>query len=107
MNITASFEGFYAAMHDAQDEDRLLSIKEAQLVRDLDKVRTLRVGAKEKALKAKQDLLRARARQVREEVTLREVDIARMRGMTLALGEPLTIEIKSMLYPAPQKSPIG
>jgi hypothetical protein len=99
MNLKPTIQGYLAAMQEARDEDRALTQQEARLLRDLEKIRSLKVGVRERILKAHEALSIAQSQQVRYEVTARDREVAHMKGLpVLKVGEELTFEFKSLLY---------
>lgn len=99
MNLKPTIQGYLAAMSEARDDERALSQQEARLMKELENIRTLRVGARERFLKIHEEFSTAQAQQVRYEVTARDREVAHMKGLpVLKVGEELTIEFKSLLY---------
>lgn len=97
MTIKGTLEGYLAAEADANDELRHLDITIARVKRDLDALVTQRVGARLKADTCRELARVEKAKQVHDEITSREVEIARWRGITLVVGDELTSTVKVML----------
>ena len=99
MNIKATIEGYMAAMQQARDDERALSQQEDRLIKELERIRSLKVGIREQILSTHEALERARSQEVRYEVTVRDREVAHMKGLpVLKVGEELTFEFKSLLY---------
>ncbi|HPT72119.1 MAG TPA: hypothetical protein PLE74_07535 [Candidatus Cloacimonadota bacterium] len=97
--MSSKIEGLIAAALDAHDAVRHVSITCAKAQRDLVKEQDKLVAAKEAARQADESLRLARQSDVSEEVTHRHVEIARMRGIHLQVGEPLTPVVKTLIFP--------
>ena len=97
ITIKGTIEGYMSAATDAADELRQLDITIARIKRDLDKLMTQRMGARLRHDTYSELARVEKARQVCEEVTQREVDIATMRGVTLTVGQELTPSVKAIL----------
>ena len=99
MSSKSTIEGLIAAALDAHDAVRHVSITCAKAQRDLSKEQDKLVAAKEAARKADELLRLARQSDTTEEVTERHVEIARMRGISLRVGEELTPVVKTLIFP--------
>lgn len=95
----STIEGLIAAALDAHDAVRHVSITCAKAQRDLVKEQDKLVEAKEAARLADELLRLARQADTTEEVTYRHVEIARMRGVNLKVGEVLTPVVKTLIFP--------
>lgn len=95
MNPTIA--GLIDAAHEAQAEVRS-AIRGVELAkREVTKKETALVGAKVRAREAEEILRLARSSEVVYYVTQREVDLAAMKGIYLAVGQELTPDIKEAL----------
>lgn len=95
MNIEALEKAISAARWDVEHA-------RSRVVRDrviLEKSIDIRVAAEITLDTLIEEFRLARARQVREEITHREVEIARLRGVTLRSGDPLTDSVRAVLNP--------
>ena len=99
--MNASITGYMDALHDAGQEVLLARLKIENIKRDLVKAETALMAAKERAREAQQVLCQVESTQVREEITSREVEIARMKGIVLNKGDKLTRAIKQLLRETP------
>ena len=97
--MSSKIEGLIAAALDAHDAVRHVSITCAKAQRDLVKEQDKLIEAREAARQADESLRLARQSDVSEEVTNRHVEIARMRGIHLREGEPLTPVVKTLIFP--------
>ena len=95
--IKGTIEGYLAASADATDELRQIDITIARVKRDLEKLVTERIGAKMRADTYRELARVEQSKQVRDEATQREVDIALMRGVTLTVGDELIPSVKAIL----------
>lgn len=85
------------AIEDISYQEKELLKDITRIKKELDKVESEYVGVKEKIANLKEQLRLAKSQVVKEFVTNREVDIARMKGFSLEDGEELTQEIKDKL----------
>lgn len=97
MNLKPTIDGFVAALQEAIDQDRLLTLQAARLLRDLEKLRTARVGVRETIREVQGELYRMQSQVVSYEATSSDCEIARMKGFELEPGTKLTFEFKSLL----------
>jgi hypothetical protein len=101
MSAKSTIEGLIDAACEA-NANVLHALRKVELARaDLVKAETSLVGAKCHAREAEEILRLARAREPREEVTSREVEIARMKGIVLSQGDTLTAALKAQLRDTP------
>jgi len=85
------------AIEEAEHHKKELSLNITFLKKEITKVEDEFIGIREKIRNLREDLRMAKLEVVREFVTLREVEIARMKGFVLENDEILTQEIKDKL----------
>ena len=80
-------------------EDKFLENqrKIVQVNKELSKLTDEKIGLSENIRSLKETLAKAKAQDTSEEITAREVEIARMKGFELVLGDKLTDEIRQLL----------
>jgi hypothetical protein len=94
-----TIRALHAVVTEGNDKELETGLKIMVLRRELDRLESDYIGAREQAAKAKEVLRVAIASCPIQETFSREIEIARMRGFELAAGEPLTEALKARLYP--------
>jgi hypothetical protein len=97
MNLKPTIDGFVAALQEAIDQDRLLTLQSARLLRELERLRTARVGVRETIREVQGELYRMQSQAVRYEATSADCEIARMKGYELEPGKEISFAFKSLL----------
>lgn len=99
--MNPTIQGYMDACHDAEDLIENIQISIANKRAELHQLETILVVAKATAARAKETLRVAASKEVIEEVTPRERDIAYMKGITMKVGDLLTKEEKLAMFAAP------
>ena len=97
MQLKATLEGLKAACVEAVEDEKLARVSADNARKAFEKAQDVLLGAKLRATEAKDLLRKIEERQVHEEITQREVDIALMKGLNFTAGEEYTAEKKSLL----------
>ncbi|MFA6270669.1 MAG: hypothetical protein WC657_05700 [Candidatus Paceibacterota bacterium] len=101
MQLKATIEGLKAACVEAVEEEKLARASADNARKAFDKAQDVLLGAKLRAAEAKDLLRQFENRQVHEEITQREVDIALMKGLEYQVGDEYTQEKKNLLRDTP------
>jgi len=99
--MNATIKGYMDACLESESEVEEILLKITAVRRELIKLDSDLVGAKERAKAAKEVLRLAASQEVIEYVTPREREIAHMKGLTLNVGDPLSLEEKQELFRTP------
>jgi len=101
MQLKSTIEGLKAACVEAVEDEKQarISVESARKVFIL--AQDALLGAKLRAEEAKNILRSFEERQVHEEVTQREVEIALMKGLTFVEGEEYTSAMKALIRETP------
>lgn len=101
MSAEATIKGYMDAALAAEDDVLYAQVKVSIAQREVVKAQTTLVGARERAREAREVLRLAQSREVREEVSSRDVEIAHMKGIVLSVGDLLTPSVKALLRETP------
>jgi hypothetical protein len=97
MNITATISGYMASAHEAESDVEEIQYRIASTQKELHKLNTLLIGARERVRESREVLRLAKEQDTREEISHRVRDILSMKGIPVVVGDELTQSVRELL----------